>query len=121
MSSVYNKMTDSEKAVAEFLSEIDVWWKFESPIFVSDEMERPRVWTPDFNIPKLGLYVEVCGSEEFDYNYREEIYSKNEISVIFAHAYKEDSEWKKYLVRRFEEIHDYRTMIIEKMKSAYPE
>lgn len=119
MGSVFDKMTDSEKAVAEFLSEIDFWWKFESPVFVSDEKERPHVWGPDFYIPKFGLYIEVCGSEDFDYSYREAIYSKNEISVIFVHAYKEDYEWKKFLVSRFEEIHDDRTMKITNMKNVY--
>jgi hypothetical protein len=28
-------------------------------------------------VPKLGLFIEVCGSEEFDYAYRKTIYEKN--------------------------------------------
>ena len=114
-------MTEQEKKVAEFLTEVNLWWKYEAPVFVTDEKERPRVWAPDFYIPKLGLYIEVCGSDDFDYSYRDEIYSKNEISVIFAHSYKEDREWKKYLVYRLEEINDYRTMKIENMKGFYRE
>ena len=121
MSSVFDKMTDSEKIVAGFLTEIDLWWKFEFPVFIWDENERTRLWTPDFFLPKLGLYVEVCGSEDFDYDYREQIYKKNEIYVIYAHTYKDESEWKHFLVYRLEEINDYRTMKIENMKGFYGE
>jgi hypothetical protein len=34
------------------------------------------------------LYIEVCGSKEFDYEYRKEIYEKNGIPVVFLHYYK---------------------------------
>lgn len=59
----YADMEESEKIVAHFLRELNIWWIYESPVFVYDEKERPRVWTPDFYLPKLGMYVEVCGSE----------------------------------------------------------
>jgi len=113
MDSVFDKMTDSE-----YLTELGLWWKYESPVFVYDEMERPRLWTPDFFIPKFGLYFEVCGSEDFDYQYREKIYNKNELCVIFVHCYKKEKAWKKYLVKRLEEINTDRQNIISKMDKS---
>lgn len=73
MNSIYNDMMDSEKEVANYLSELSLYWIYQSPVFVYDEKGRPRVWTPDFYIPKLGIYIEVCGSEDFNYDYRDEI------------------------------------------------
>ena len=121
MSSVFDKMTDSEKKVANFLTKVNLYWKYEFPVFVWDEKERTRLWTPDFFIPKLGLYVEVCGSENFDYDYRDQIYKKNEIYVIYVHTYKDEKEWTHFLVNRLEEINDYRAMKIQNMKGFYSE
>jgi len=102
--SVYADMEESEKQVAEYLRELDLWWVYEFPVFVYDEKKRPRVWTPDFYISKLGMHIEVCGSEDFDYKYREKIYKKNGYHVIFVHLYKEKEKWKHYLVKRIMEI-----------------
>jgi hypothetical protein len=46
--SIYDKMTSSEKEVANLLKKLGVQWSFEQPVFVWDENKRPRVWTPDF-------------------------------------------------------------------------
>jgi len=66
------------------------------------------VWSPDFYIPKLGLYIEVCGSKDFNYEYREKIYRKNDFYVIFVHFYKEQKKWKTFLVKRIVEIEELR-------------
>jgi len=42
------------------------------------------------------MYIEVCGSEGFNYKYREDIYRKNGFYVIFLHLYKEPEKWKTY-------------------------
>jgi hypothetical protein len=115
MSSIYESMTDSEKQVANYLREIDLWWVYEFPVFVYDEKNRPRVWTPDFYIPKLGMHIEVCGSEDFDYKYRDEIYRKNGYHVIFVHSYKEQKEWKKHLINKIIEIEKLRHSEVMKM------
>ena len=108
MVSIYEDMTDSEKQVADYLQELDLWWWFEHPIFLYDDKERPRVWTPDFYIPKLGMFIEACGKEREDYEYRRKIFRKNEVHIIFAQVYKESKKWKKYLVKRIEEIERFR-------------
>lgn len=95
--------------------ELDLWWWYEYPVFVYDEKKRPRVWTPDFYIPKLGMYIEVCGSEDFNYKYREKIYKKNRYHVIFVHLYKEREKWKNYLIARIGEIEEKRHDEVMKM------
>jgi hypothetical protein len=114
--SVYDEMAGSEKAVSSFLRELNLWWSYETPVFVLDEKERPRVWTPDFYLPKLGMYIEVCGSENSKfYKYREQIYKKNEFYVIFVHLYKEEKKWKNYLIKRILEIEKVRHSGVVKM------
>jgi len=101
-------MKESEKLVASYLRELNIWWIYESPVFVYDEKDRPRVWAPDFYLPKLGMYVEVCGSESFNYEYREKIYKKNGYPVIFVHFYKKEEKWQNYLIARIREIEEKR-------------
>jgi len=113
--SVYADMEDSEKQVADYLRELDLWWWYEFPVFVYDEKKRPRVWTPDFYIPKLGMYVEVCGKEREDYEYRDRIYKKNGYHVIFVHLYKERKKWKNFLIKRIMEIEEKRHDEVMKM------
>jgi hypothetical protein len=115
MTSVYEGMTDAEKEVANCLQELHLWWVYEFPVFVYDEKKRPRVWSPDFYIPKLGMYIEVCGKKREDYEFREKIYKKNGYHVIFLHLYKEQKKWKKYLVKRIMEIEDLRHSEVVKM------
>lgn len=98
--SILEKMSEPEKEVAKFLDELGIWWKYEWPLFLYDENDRPRIWTPDFFLPVIGVYVEVCGTGEFDYYYREKIYDKNVCRVIFVHYYKEPEKWKTFLVQR---------------------
>lgn len=115
MESGYSDMKDSEREVALYLKKLGLFWRFESPVFVYDERGRPRVWTPDFYIPKLGIYIEVCGSEDFDYKYREKIYRENGVFAVFVHYYKDKSKWKTFLRKRIMEIEDYRHSEIMKM------
>lgn len=113
--SIYSDMEYSEKQVAEYLKELGLWWLYEFPVFVYDEKERPRVWTPDFYIPKLGMYIEVCGSENFNYKYRKKIYKKNSYHVVFIHFYKNKRKWKNYLIKRIMEIEEKRHDEVMKM------
>lgn len=118
MPSVYTDMTDSEKQVAGYLTELGLYWRFQFPLFVYDERNRPRVWTPDFYIPRLGMFIEVCGSENFDYEYRDKIYRKNGFYVIFLHSYKDKEQWKKHLVKNIMKIEEFRHDEVQKMISS---
>jgi len=106
---IFDEMTKAEKNVADYLYSINLHWKFEHPLFVLDDKERPRVWTPDFYLPELGIYIEVCGSKDFDYEYRKKIYIKNRVQVIFIHQFKEEDNWKEFLRVRIVEINKFRS------------
>ena len=106
--SIYDNMTRCEKEVADLLKEMGIKWRYEQPVFVWDENKRPRVWAPDFYLIPFGIYVEVCGSSSFDYEYRRKILDKNGIRVIFLHLYKKKSKWKYHLLNYLEKIMDYR-------------
>ena len=114
MDSFFADMKHSEIHVANFLKELGLHWIYESPVFVHDEKDRPRVWTPAFCIPKLGMYIAVCGwGKHIDYEYRQKIYRKNGFHVIFVHFYKERKDWKRkrwknYIVKRIKEIEEKR-------------
>ena len=104
----YLEMSAPEENISDFLTELGLHWIYQSPVFIHDEKKRPRVWTPDFYLPELGIYIEVCGSERFNYSYRKRIYQKNGFLVIFIHYYKEKNKWKNFLVTRIKEIEDQR-------------
>jgi len=97
--SIYNRMTQAEKEVALVLKEIGIQWSFEQPVFVWDENKRPRVWTPDFYLTQFGIYLEVCGSKDFNYEYRKHVFSKNGYCVIFLHVFKGTSLWEDHFKR----------------------
>jgi hypothetical protein len=96
--SIYEQMTQSEKEVANLLKELGIKWSYEQPVFVWDENKRPRVWAPDFYLIHFGIYVEVCGSEKFDYEYRRKIFDRNGYRIIFLHVYKESDRWKNHFL-----------------------
>ena len=106
--SIYDQMTNAEKEVAELLKNLGISWSYEQPVFVGDENKRPRVWAPNFYLIAFGVYVEVCGSERFDYDYRRRILDKNGYRVIFLHLYEETDKWKKHFMGYLEKIMDYR-------------
>ena len=115
MASVYEGMTNAEKKVADCLQDLRLWWWYEFPVFVYDEKDRPRVWTPDFYIPKLGMFIEVCGTKLKDYDYREKIFKKNGYHIVFLHLYKKENKWEQYLIQKIMEIEDLRHSEIKKM------
>ena len=106
--SIYDKMTKAERKVAELLKELGIKWTYEHPVFVRDENKRPRIWVPDFYLIQFGIYVEVCGSEDFNYKYRRKIFDKNGIKVIFLHLYKETNKWKYHLMIYLKAFTSYR-------------
>jgi len=92
-------MTVPERKVAEYLRTMDIEWVYEQPVFVWDNDGRPRVWTPDFYLTQFGIYLEVCGSKDFNYEYRKRVFSKNGHCVIFLHLFKEKDLWTNHFKR----------------------
>jgi len=116
----YADMMESEKQVAKFLDDLGLPWIFQFPVFVYDERKRPRVWTPDFFIPKLGIYIEVCGSKDFDYKYREKICRANNVPVIYIHFYKKQKYWQKFIIIKLKEFEEQRHIEAEKLIENVP-
>jgi len=106
--SIYSQMTKSEQKVAQFLKELGIFWSYEKPVYIWDENNRSRVWSPDFYLANLGIYIEVCGSENFDYDNRKTIYNKNGFDVIFLHLYKDKNRWKRHFMNYLKLITRFR-------------
>jgi hypothetical protein len=116
--SIYDRMTNAEKEVANVLREFKIQWSFEQPVFVWDENKRPRVWAPDFYLVSFGIYVEVCGSEKFNYSYRKEILNRNGYQIIFLHLFKEEKEWKQHLLLYIKFFVDKRNRELNRLRKS---
>ena len=90
--SVNDRMTKAKKEVDTLLKELGVRLSYEQPVFVWDEYKQLPVWTLDFYLISFGTYVEVCGSEKFDYGYRRKIFDKNGYRVTFLHLFKDSNK-----------------------------
>lgn len=110
----FDDMTESERAVSDFLNLQGMWWQYEQPVFVKDDRNRPRVWSPDFYIPRLGIYVEVIGNNYANYDYRREVYNKNGVPIIFV--YPNQDGWKDYLLSELIGIQRDRDELVKKFK-----
>ena len=60
--SFLNEMSGPEEQVSDYLTRLGLKWVYQSPVFLYDDRGRPRVWTPDFYLPELSIYIEVCGT-----------------------------------------------------------
>ena len=96
--SVYDKMSNPEKQVSDYLTEFGIFWLYEHAVTILDEKDLPRLYYPDFYLPQFGVYVEVCGEDRSEYKRRADIYFKNNIPVIFVHSFKNEKEWKEHLI-----------------------
>lgn len=114
---IYGCMTQNEKTVGEFLKTIGVWWEFERAVYLLDDGGRPRVWTPDFYLPELGIYIEVMGPNG-NYDYRKKVYHQNRIPIIFVDPLK-DEYWGHYIKDQLWVIHNERYNLIKELQSNF--
>jgi hypothetical protein len=113
--SVYNDMSKAEFMASQFLKQLNLYWLYEQAVYLLDDKGRPRVWTPDFYIPDLGLYIEIVGDgENPQYSWREMIYRNNHIPIIFVAPYQIE-DWQGYLVDRINQMHRNRWEIIKRL------
>lgn len=115
--SMYEDMSKPEKEVSEFLKSKDIFWHYGHGVFVIDpEHHRPRVWTPDFYLPDLGLYIEVIGApRKQTYEFRKMVYDHrdNRIPIIFVKTF--DRTWKRKLIEEIKIKHQKRWDIIKEL------
>jgi hypothetical protein len=52
--SVYEGMTASEKQVADYLKELQLWWHYESPVFLKDEKRETESLDARLSYSKVG-------------------------------------------------------------------
>jgi hypothetical protein len=83
-----------------------------------DEKERPRVWTPDFYVPKLGMDIEVSCSESLQeqYKYREGPQGK-QLQRHFSASLQRKGRWKSFLLKRIIQLENSRHLEVMKIKS----
>lgn len=113
MHPVYDDMSKAELIVCDFLKEMRVFWVYEQPVFLSDDMGRPRIFAPDFFLPEFGIYLEVMGNpNKPDYERRQNIYEKNNIPIIFIAPFH-DKSWANKVFDFIEYVHHLR---YEKLK-----
>lgn len=115
--SVYDKMSSGENLVSDFLSSLGIYWIFESPVFVTDDKGRPRVWTPDFYLPEFGIYIEVMGPYG-NYEYRALVYEKNRVPVVFIDPYN-DQYWEHKIKDAIWEIHNLRYDMVKDITNKF--
>ena len=97
-------MGENAKLVAQYLDDLGLDWYYEYPVFVLDNKNRGRMWTPDFYLPVLQMYIEVFGTKDVDYWYREQIYEKNNVPVVFLSCCSSDKRWQERLLKRIVEL-----------------
>ncbi len=117
--SIYENMTRCEKEVTIVLKELGIIWRYEQPVFVWDDNKRPRVWAPDFYLKQFGVYIEVCGSSSFDYEYRRRIFNKNGHKVIYLHLFKESKKWKRHLIQYLRLFSNYNYRELSKIEEKF--
>jgi hypothetical protein len=109
------RMTFPERRVAECLKKLNIEWIYEQPVFVWNDDDRPRVWSPDFYFAQFGIYLEVYGSNDFGYNYRKRFFTKNSYCVIFLYCFKGMEKWEYHLRKRLKHFHLEREKAMEKL------
>ncbi|MBS1771470.1 MAG: hypothetical protein JST82_01330 [Bacteroidetes bacterium] len=105
-----HKMSSGERAVAAFLSAAGIRWLFESPVFVTDDNGRPRIWCPDFFLTDLGMHIEVMGPKG-NYPYRETVYDANCLLVLFIDPYR-NADWQRSLTDQLCCVQHYRSCLV---------
>jgi len=114
----YDKMTNAEQLVADFLKQNRIRWEFERPVVLLDDADRVRIWSPDYYLPELGVYVEVAASgNSTSYEYRATVYNKNKIPVVFVNPYKQN-DWEQWVITCLNSIHQDRWEIIKSIKKS---
>lgn len=118
MDSKSKKRSPAEIMVKNYLKEKNILCVYNFPVALYDEQKKLRIWYPDYFLPSLGLYLEVCGTER-DKNEkyrRERVYEENQIPILFIHYWKEIYTWKGWLENEIFRIENNRFVKAEKLK-----
>ena len=117
MCSPSERMSPAEKSVYEYLNSRKVKCFYEFPVALFDEQKHIRLWYPDFYLPSLGVYLEVCGTEKDkkEKYRRQQLFKENDIPILFLHCYKEDTKWTVFLDNLIHELEKDRQLEAQKL------
>jgi hypothetical protein len=121
----HSGMFPAEIRVRDFIRSLGLEPEYERPIFLKDTEGRPRVWTPDFYLKELGMYVEVWGKDrevgayKKNYDYRKEVYKANRIPMVYADEYKDEEKWQSAIIAQIDYIHKYRNRILKRIEDNF--
>ena len=102
-----------ERKIAEILTKYGIPFKYESPVLVQDDQNKPRIWYPDFFLPEYGIYIEYYGLEgdpEYDRGTAKKnaTYVRNGIETISVYGTKNGKNLEGDLVDRIYRVLDGR-------------
>lgn len=108
--------SNSERKVATFLHELNIYWKPQPHVMVIDIYGKERIVHPDLFLPDFGVYIEVCGREKKGYYAKKKkMYNNNHIPIIFVETYKGEKKWKGYIVIKLREIQIQRQELLSRV------
>ena len=108
--------SNSERKVATFLHELNIYWQPQPHVLVKDNYDKERIVHPDLFLPDFGVYIEVCGRDRKEYyEEKKKMYNKNHITIIFIQTYKGEKKWKLHLVFKLREIQVQRQELLSRV------
>ena len=108
--------SNSERRVATYLHELNIYWRPQPHVLIIDRYGKERIVHPDLFLPDFGIYVEVCGSNKKEYyDKKKKMYCKNHIPIIFVETYKGEKKWKGYIVIKLREIQIQRQELLSRV------
>ncbi len=108
--------SNSERKVATFLHELNIYWQPQPHVLVKDNYDKERIVHPDLFLPDFGVYIGVCGRDRKEYyEGKKKMYNKNHIPIIFVQTYKGEKKWKLYLVFKLREIQRQRQEVLSRV------
>ena len=99
-----NFKSEGEGKIARFLEKNSIQYQYEAPVLVAPVDQKPRIWYPDFYLPRYKAYIEFYGLAERQ-SYKKGIelknktYTKMGLDVIPVYPWMLSGNWQGYLMR----------------------
>lgn len=103
LESKINYKSSGERKIAQILNKYGIDFKYESPVLITDDQNKQRIWYPDFYLPEFGVYIENYGIE-YNPNYdngrikKQQVYQSMGLPVIPTMPYNQHSDLEGYII-----------------------
>jgi len=109
--------SEGEQKIAEFLNYMEIKYVYEPGVLVKDN-GYPRIWYPDFRLPKYEIFIEYFGIEnDRIYNERTEhkldVFRQINIDVIPVYPSTLKGNYGKYIISEIHHIASSRLSDLE--------